>query len=824
MSTNVLVGFDPYVAWLNVRTEQRPLGPYQLLNLQPLEANLAKINAAIIKQRQALETFRSGANPKLWAQVRDEVEDAIATLTQGDRKVLLDASIQRKAALRVRSSSGQKAAAGPTITCRNCDKTNTSERKFCGGCGAGLWDLCGSCDAEVPVDERFCGICGSNLLDVVAAEIEQAKAKLAEARQLRRELKFEAALFIIRKLAKSPDPRLDETIEIGLELMREIEAEIAKHRARASDALERAQMLISGYAYEGAIDELTEIPEQFRTEQIQATLAEAHAKRNEILALSGEIREAIEQKRTSELLPRIERLLTLKPNHPQAQKLAVDLRDRLVASGKKRLSEHRYAEALEQFRAVPRFVRTPEIDKLAEQAEELAWILNDLRLSPLADQTLLELAERLVKLAPGNQQAAKLKEQISKRLTEASADPRHAAPVWDASPKKTFVGWPVDWLTGSKHLRATDAASNDALKAQPGSFFVALGLALQGIGKCAIDVNLAPEEKTNVFRQFKSLISKKVVRPAWGIDLNAYGLRAVKLIADEKENTVAIAAAEFIKHRKVLSQPEAELERGLIVAETLKTFLEKHSLADARVIVNMPGQKLLGRFFDLPPLELKKVHDAVQFEARHQIPFSLESLSWDYDLITSSGAHAEAADNRRVTLVAGREFHVQERLATFKEASMHVDVLQSDCLALHNFIAYEFFNAEKKEGAAPNSQDAIMTVDVGCECTNIVVTSPTVQWFRTINFGGDRFTEPLVKQFKLTFAQAELLKREPQRARKLTQLYATFDPLIDELASEITRSIESFLKLYPDQTLSRIYGVGGGFMLHGLLRKLRIGK
>ncbi len=819
-----MVGFDPYVGWLNVRAQQRPLDPYQLLNLTPLEGNPAKINAAIMRQRHSLEQFRLGTNQAMWERIRDELEEAIATLTKGDRKSILDASIQRKSATHQRVGSGQRAAAGPTIGCRNCSKSNTSERKFCGDCGTGLWDLCGSCGAEVPVDERFCGICGSNLHDVYTAEVAQAEATLTEARKLRGEHKFDEAIFILRKLAKSTDPRLDDTIEVGLELMREIEAEIVECRAAAQDALERARMLISGYAYEGAIDELTEVPEQFRTDEVRAALQEANAKRNEILAISGDIRVAIEQKRTHDLLPKIERLLSLKPNHPQAQKLAIDLRDRFAASGKKRLLEHRYADALDMLRSVPSFVRTPEIEKLTEQAEELDWLSTNLRLSPLATPTLLDLAERFVKVAPNNPEASQLKEKIAQRVATASSDPRQSAPAWGVVPKKTFIGWPIDWLSGSKHLQTTDAAHREVLHAQPGRFFVALGLALQGLDKGTSGVNLAPEQKTNVFRQFQSLLAKKSSRPAWGLDLNAYGLKAVKLVVNDQENSVDIADIVFLKHRKVLSQPDAELERGLIAAETLKAFLETHSLADCRVVANMPGQKLLGRFFELPPLEEKKIDDAVQFEARHQIPFSLESLGWDYDLLTPQSASLEGSATRRVTLVAGRDFHIQERMATFKESSIKVDILQSDCLALHNFIAYEFITAEKKEGQSPNAQDAIMTIDVGCECTNIVVTSPTAEWFRTINFGGDQFTEPLVKQFKLTYAQAELLKREPHRARRMMQLYATFDPLIDELTNEIVRSIDSFLKANPDQTLSRIYGVGGGFLLHGLLQKLRTGK
>jgi Tfp pilus assembly PilM family ATPase len=106
----------------------------------------------------------------------------------------------------------------------------------------------------------------------------------------------------------------------------------------------------------------------------------------------------------------------------------------------------------------------------------------------------------------------------------------------------------------------------------------------------------------------------------------------------------------------------------------------------------------------------------------------------------------------------------------------------------------------------------------------MIIASPSVHWFRSLTIGGDQITAALVKQFKLTHAQAELLKREPHRARRMSQLYAVIDPLLESLVSEINRSLDTFQQLYPDQTISRVYGSGAGFPLHGLWRTLRQGK
>lgn len=827
MSQQVLLGFDPYVAWLSVRDEQRPLDPYQLLGIPRLEANPGKINAAVTRQRRQLETFQAGANQAVWERVRDELEAAIKTLNDGEAKAVLDASIIRKEALsRGRQSSGQKAPAGPTICCKQCTKENASQRRFCGDCGTVLWTDCGNCGAEVPVDEKFCGICGTNLRDSVSAELAQAKATLAEANELRVRMEYDAALYTARKLAKSHDPRMDDVADDALALIDDIQQEITAREQAAIDSLERARMLFSGYAYEGAIAELQDVPERFTNDEIQQLLKEATGKRNEILCLSGEIREAIEQKRTGELLPKIERLLTIKPNHDQAQKIAGQLRDRMLLNAKKRLVEHKYAEALELLRQVPSFVRTADVEKLVEQGEELQWLVDNLRYSPIADQTLQELAERLVKVAPTNEEATKTKQKVVERRALALPDdPRHRYLTWGAVPKTTHLNWPVDWLTGFKNFKVTDSAHAPVFQENPGRFFVALGLALQGLDKAPLDMSLMPEDKKKFsLKQISTILRKRSEKYAWGIDLNASGLKAVKLQRDDKEGTVSVVDVVLLKHRKLLSQPDAELERGIITAETLKEFLAKRTLADARVVVNMPAHKMLGRFFDLPAVELKKVPDAVEYETRHQLPIALDELYWDWSLVAAREL-VEHEESRRVVVVAGRDYHVNDRLAMLREAGIQPEVLTLDCVALHNFALHEFFGVDpKQKTVTADSHDAIVMLDVGAECSNLVISSPSAHWFRTFNTGGDQFTEPLVRQFKLTYGQAELLKREPFRARRMSQLHATNEPLYKTLSDDIIRSLDSFQKLFPDQTISRIYGLGGGFAQHGLWRALRHGK
>jgi Tfp pilus assembly PilM family ATPase len=159
---------------------------------------------------------------------------------------------------------------------------------------------------------------------------------------------------------------------------------------------------------------------------------------------------------------------------------------------------------------------------------------------------------------------------------------------------------------------------------------------------------------------------------------------------------------------------------------------------------------------------------------------------------------------------------VAERAALFQAFGIKLDALQSDCLALHNAVLQQFF-------ALPGAsqREAICLLDVGVEGTNFVISSPQGVWFRSVRQGTHDLVSLLVKELQLTYPQAELLQREPHRARRLYQVLDLWQPWIQQLASEAGKSQGAYAKLYPQTSVSRVYGQGGGLRTFGLLQQLR---
>ena len=639
---------------------------------------------------------------------------------------------------------------------------------------------------------------------------------LQQAREFAAAHRYGQAVQLLEVLAS----RGNESAEVAAAAAAEIpQAQLREKRQKELAALTYQQglELLAGRAYEAAVEVLESIPEPLRTQEINNCLERAQSQWKELLALHGEIRTLIEARRTSELFPKLERLLALKPDHSQAQKLATQLREQLLAAATKRLNEHLYTDALKLLEQIPTFARNEEVESATDKALELSVLLTELRSAPLALQSTLAVVQKLVKFAPANKEAARLAEEFKARVAAKPEAVRAAAPVWTKAPQRTRVLLPVEWLGYFTRLACEDAGGFKTLRESPGQFFVALGLALQGIDEADTAVNLLPAEKTGLLSKLPFSFGKKLPTAAWGLDLGESGLRAIKLSKDAKSGVVKLEACEHIAHSQPLVQIEKSLEREEVAAVTLKEFLGRAQTEGSRLVASLSSQRVLGRFFDLPPMAGKKVAEAVQFEAKHQIPVPLEDLSWAYDiqgLMPAAGGKEQDERPRKILLVAARLAHVQAQAALFKAAGVTIDELMPDCLALHNAFQFEFHSDNAKPAAV---------VDIGLDCTNFLVSAPRTCWFRSFGLGGENFTQALARHFQLTREQAEELKRKPAKARRYSLYCATQEPLFVQLVSEIERSLASYSR-FSAETVEKLYGVGGAFQTHGLLRYLRWGK
>jgi len=289
----------------------------------------------------------------------------------------------------------------------------------------------------------------------------------------------------------------------------------------------------------------------------------------------------------------------------------------------------------------------------------------------------------------------------------------------------------------------------------------------------------------------------------WGIDVGRCALKAVKLrpAADGK---VEVVGFDYVEHAKILSQPDAD--RHALIGAALESFLSRNDVSKDYVVVSVPGQHTLARFTKLPPVAPKRIPDIVRYEADQQIPFDMDEVIWDYQTFQQEGT-----PDIEVGIFAMKRELIREHLLHFEQAAIEPIGVQSGPLAVYNAAHFDGLLAD----------DTTILLDIGAENTDLVVATKDALWTRTVPIGGNRFTEALVKSFKLSFSKAESLKRTAVTSKYARQIFQAMRPIFADLVQELQRSIGFYSSTHRDTHVQRVIGVGNAFQLPGLQKYLQ---
>ena len=709
------------------------------------------------------------------------------------------------------------------VPCGHCQSGNAADRRFCGQCGKPLYEKCPSCGVECRTGEAFCGGCGVQIREFLQEQIDAAEAALAEANSHEANLRLDEAIRTLRCL-RLPDHReltmLSKRVEDALARLK---GGAHKQTVVLEAGVARIRELLDSHAYKEAMQMLDKLPPTLRTAEMEQLLTEATAKQRELAELKADIVAAAEKRQYLELAPKIHRYLALQPQSESVRRLAEKVRDNLLVAANKKLIAFEYKHASKIISAVPECAIDENTVTLSGRIAEFCWLVEDLQNAPIVDEPLLAIAKRFAKKAPGDQKNVERCSTLFRVAAErpTAVSKQFPAIEWTPPPRRTQVGCAIDWLGGSEQLRFSDNSVASSFVGEPGRYFVAAGLALQGLDVATIPSNLIRPEKQGLFRNLSLGKRKPTAKRSWGIDIGESCIKVVRLVDSPDESGPTIDCCELFPHRTGLNRPEAEASRHKLIADTLRAFLEKHPLDKSdRVCVSFPSQKVLGRSLRLPEATPKKLREMVQFEARQRIPIPLDELSWTYHSFADSAAESDSASSAKpnTLLLAAKQRDVGELALVFEELQLPLHILQSDAVALFNFAMFEGL-AEQFAGPK-EERGSIALLDLGAAATNIVIVAGDRPWFRSFRRGGDNFTSVAARQLRVTKEQAEQAKLNPSSVRRISELYSAFDPLLAQLTDEIQRSFESFTK-ETGLSVSRMLGVGGGFRLHGLLKHLR---
>ncbi|MBN2507322.1 MAG: type IV pilus assembly protein PilM [Verrucomicrobia bacterium] len=237
-----------------------------------------------------------------------------------------------------------------------------------------------------------------------------------------------------------------------------------------------------------------------------------------------------------------------------------------------------------------------------------------------------------------------------------------------------------------------------------------------------------------------------------------------------------------------------ETGREAALQKALDDLLAQGSYGTKALNICAPGFHTFSKFVKLPPVDTSKVTQIIQYEAQQNVPFPLEEVVWDYQILG-----ANATGELEVLLVAIKT-DVVERLSRIAENSgLRLQLVDISQAALCNAFRYNYADVE----------GCSMLLDIGAKTSNLLFFEKGSVYSRGINIGAHAITQEFSREAKLSAEEAERIKIE-QGFVSLGGAYEDPDNPHQAAISKIARQVLTRLHIQVNQTIQFYRGQQGG--------------
>src|SRR6266511_1214811 len=227
-----------------------------------------------------------------------------------------------------------------------------------------------------------------------------------------------------------------------------------------------------------------------------------------------------------------------------------------------------------------------------------------------------------------------------------------------------------------------------------------------------------------------------------------FGAGSLKIAEFEPNESGTLRLRQFgLKSLGFEGSQDAARER--VILKAIQELFAEKPFGSKNINVCAPGFHVFSKFVKLPPVDTSKVTQIIQYEAQQNVPFPLEEVVWDYQILG-----AAPTGELEVLLVAIKSDIVEGLSRTAEKAGMHLQLVDVSPAALCNAFRYNYGDIE----------GCTMLLDIGAKTSNLLFFEKGNVYSRGINIGAHSITQDFAKESKLGYDEAERLKIEIGRA------------------------------------------------------------
>ncbi len=254
----------------------------------------------------------------------------------------------------------------------------------------------------------------------------------------------------------------------------------------------------------------------------------------------------------------------------------------------------------------------------------------------------------------------------------------------------------------------------------------------------------------------------------------------------------------------IVADPALEASKNAQTRVAIADLARKLKVGKTKARYAISGQAVFTRFVKLPPLQDDNIEQLVTFEAQQHVPFPLQEVVWDYELI-------EGAGEKEVVIVAIKADALDEINSAVNDSGLGTSEVDVAPMALYNSFRDNYGTPE----------EPVLLIDIGAKTSNLLYIEGRRFFTRSIAIGGTAVTAAIAKEYNVSFADAEHQKvsnglvalgggHTEQMDEAVAALGMVIRNALTRLPAEISRTTNYFRSQHGGTAPRRVLLAGGG--------------
>jgi type IV pilus assembly protein PilM len=294
--------------------------------------------------------------------------------------------------------------------------------------------------------------------------------------------------------------------------------------------------------------------------------------------------------------------------------------------------------------------------------------------------------------------------------------------------------------------------------------------------------------------------------PLFGLDISSSSVKMLELVDGGKGGyRVERYAIEPLPRDSVVDGNINNLEA---VTESVKRAHGRMGTRTRHVAMAVPSGAVISKKIIVPAtLREEELEVQVESEANQYIPFALEEVNLDFQILGPSAANPE---EQEVLIAATRKEKVEDRIAVADSAGLKALVMDVESFAQQTALSLVV------QGLPGGGKDQnIAVVDVGANVMQVtVLRNDQSVYTREQAFGGNQLTQDIVSRYGMTPEEAENAKRSGGLPDDFEA--EVMKPFMENLSMEVQRALQFFFTSTQYHAVDHILLAGGSAVIPGL--------